>query len=83
MRKDTLAMPRVQTKKRTTVMESLIKAINGRIESEGISISELARRADVNRPFLSRILGGKTIPTVTMASKIANAVGLRLEVIEE
>jgi len=64
-------------------MESLIKAINGRIESEGISISELARRADVNRPFLSRILGGKTIPTVTMASKIANAVGLRLEVIEE
>jgi len=76
-------MPRVQTKKRTTVMESLIKAINGRIESEGISISELARRADVNRPFLSRILGGKTIPTVTMASKIANAVGLRLEVLEE
>lgn len=48
------------------------------LERRGMSISELARRAECSQPGLSRILGGKHGCTIETASRIADALEVPL-----
>ncbi|MBW3599431.1 MAG: helix-turn-helix domain-containing protein [Planctomycetes bacterium] len=52
--------------------------------SERGSIQEIAERADVARGYLSRVLHGKQVPSLDVASQIAEAAGLSLsEMVKE
>lgn len=55
--------------------------INSLIEAGDVSISEVARRADVSRAELSRVLNGSQGLTIERAEKIAHAFDVPLDVL--
>jgi len=55
--------------------------VNALIDAGDISISEIARRAEVSRPELSRVLNGLQGLTIERAEKIAAAVDMPLDVL--
>lgn len=59
--------------------ELFVANVNAILEAENLSISEVARRAEVSRAELSRVLAGEQGCTIDRAEKIAVAVGLPLE----
>ena len=64
-----------------TETQLFVANVNAIIEAEGLSVSEIARRADIQRAELSRFLNGKTDATITRSAKIAKAVGVSLGVL--
>jgi transcriptional regulator with XRE-family HTH domain len=67
-----------QLRKQPTAVEEFIEQVNARLDQTGMSISELARTAQVGRPYLHRILSGEQVPSLTIAEAIANAIGLKI-----
>lgn len=61
-------------------MEEFIAAVTTEAERQQISIAELARRANVSRPYLHRVLGKLQTPTLEVAERIADALGLSLKI---
>jgi len=55
--------------------------VNRIIDDGDLSVSEIARRADINRAELSRVLNGLQGVTIERAEKIADAVGVPLDVL--
>lgn len=53
--------------------------VNAIIDDGDLSVSEVARRAGISRPNLSRVLSGLDGCTIERAEKIASAVGVPLE----
>jgi len=60
-------------------LQMFVANVNAIIEAEGLSVSEVARRADVDRAELSRLLSGKVDTTISRAGKIAKAIGVHLD----
>jgi len=47
--------------------------------SKGISQGDIARSLEVSRGFVSNIENGKTNPTLSTISKLANALGVSVD----
>lgn len=54
-----------------------MKAFRNVVAAQG-GVSEIARRSDIDRVGLSRVLSGKRDPTLGTVTKIASACGVRL-----
>lgn len=52
--------------------------VKAAIVAAGISQSEFARRAELGRPFLNRVLRGHAEPSLDVCDRIADALGLDL-----
>lgn len=52
--------------------------LRAEMAKKGMSISELAERAKVGRPFLHRILSGEQVPTLTSVEKICRPLGITI-----
>lgn len=48
-------------------------------EAKGMSLAELARRADLTRPHVSKIAHGKHKPSMPTARKLARALDVRVD----
>jgi transcriptional regulator with XRE-family HTH domain len=59
--------------------EIFVANVNALVDGGEISISEIARRAGVNRVNVSLLLSGKQGVTIERAEKIAKAIALPLE----
>jgi transcriptional regulator with XRE-family HTH domain len=57
------------------VIGSRVKALR---EASGLSLRDLAARSGVSAPMLSQVERGETSPTLTVASRIASGLELRL-----
>jgi transcriptional regulator with XRE-family HTH domain len=57
------------------VIGARVKALR---ESSGLSLRDLAERSGVSAPMLSQVERGETSPTLTVASRIASGLDLRL-----
>jgi transcriptional regulator with XRE-family HTH domain len=57
------------------VIGARVKALR---ESSGLSLRELAERSGVSAPMLSQVERGETSPTLTVASRVAAGLELRL-----
>jgi transcriptional regulator with XRE-family HTH domain len=57
------------------VIGARVKALR---EAEGLSLRDLAERSGVSAPMLSQVERGETSPTLTVASRIAAGLELRL-----
>src|SRR5277367_5688415 len=57
------------------VIGSRVKALR---EASGLSLRDLAARSGVSAPMLSQVERGETSPTLTVASRIAAGLELRL-----
>lgn len=64
-----------------TKTQLFITNVNAFIEADRLSVSEIARRAGVNRSELSDLLGGKQGVTIDRADKIAGAIGMPLDML--
>ena len=58
-----------------TVVGARVKALR---EAAGLSLRDLAERSGVSAPMLSQVERGETSPTLTVASRIAAGLDLRL-----
>jgi transcriptional regulator with XRE-family HTH domain len=59
----------------SAVIGARVKALR---ESSGLSLRDLAARSGVSAPMLSQVERGETSPTLTVASRIASGLDLRL-----
>jgi transcriptional regulator with XRE-family HTH domain len=59
----------------SAVIGARVKALR---ESAGLSLRDLAARSGVSAPMLSQVERGETSPTLTVASRIASGLDLRL-----
>ncbi len=57
------------------VIGARVKALR---EAEGLSLRDLAERSGVSAPMLSQVERGETSPTLTVATRIASGLELRL-----
>ena len=57
----------------------LAAAVRGRRLSLGLSQAELARRADVSRPWLSQVEAGKPRTELSLIIRLLDALGLGLQ----
>jgi transcriptional regulator with XRE-family HTH domain len=56
----------------------MVAALRQGVRASGLSVSELSRRSGVSQPQLSRFLRGTRTLTLPAASRLAEALGLRL-----
>lgn len=64
-----------------TKTQMFVANVNAVREAEGLSVSEIARRAGIARPELSKLLNGLGGLTIERAEKISNAIGVPLDVL--
>lgn len=62
-------------------LQIFVANVNAEIQAQGMSVSEVARRANIDRAELSRLLNGQGDATITRAAKIAKAVGVQLDLL--
>lgn len=65
-----------QASLRVSVVDEFIDQVQREIELQGVSLSELARRAGCGRPYLYRVLTRQQSPSLEWAEKVADALGL-------
>lgn len=46
---------------------------------ENLSKSELARQAEISRPYLDMIIKGECVPSADKAARLCRALGVRFE----
>jgi DNA-binding XRE family transcriptional regulator len=63
-----------------TEERALAQSIIAQRIQQNLTQEELAQRAGINRPSLTRVETGSTSPSVTTLKKIARAFGKRLEI---
>jgi transcriptional regulator with XRE-family HTH domain len=75
-------MATVTTNRRSrNSVQQFLDAIKSAIESKGISITALAEKAELSRPYLSKVLSGHQEPSLDVADRIAKAVGLEVRTV--
>lgn len=68
--------------KPATAVNDFVEKVHGRMEELGWSISTLAEKAKVGRPYLSRVLSGKQKPSMESAEKIGKPLGLKVKTVK-
>jgi DNA-binding phage protein len=58
-------------------VDEFIEHVEAEMERQGISLSELARRAECGRPYLHRVLARTQSPSLEWAEKVAAALGMQ------
>ena len=67
-----------QTRVTDRLMDDLKKEIKRAVKVHGMSMTEIADRAEIGRAYLHRIRDGKQTPSLMIAAKIADAIGMKL-----
>jgi transcriptional regulator with XRE-family HTH domain len=65
-------------KKEQTISEQFGQVIKDVREKQGMSQEKLAELAEIDRTYVSMIERGKRHPTLEVASRIADALGMKL-----
>ncbi len=58
----------------------LARAIIALRAAKGLTQEEMAERAEIKRPMLSRIEGAKDLPTLPTLARLAAAIGAKVEI---
>lgn len=65
-----------------TAVNDFVEKVHARLEELGWSISTLAEKASVGRPYLSKVLSGKQKPSMESAEKIGKPLGLTVKTVK-
>lgn len=57
------------------IMNDLIKAIKNSVDSGKLSVADIASATDCSRQYIYNLMRGKSEPTISVAEKLAKAVG--------
>lgn len=61
----------------------LIDMVNAFMAKENLSISEMAEKAGISQPQLSKILNGKSAPGVQSCNKLAHAMRMPADTVQQ
>lgn len=61
-----------------TTVEEFLREVKARMAAREVSVSQLAHDTGLTRPYLSRLLNGRQEPSLVVAGKIADALGLAI-----
>lgn len=67
-----------QTTKKS-FMEAAIELIQKEMDKQGVSPSELARRAGIGRAYLYNVLSGEHTPTLEWLEKVLGVLNISME----
>ena len=67
-------------KKPPPTIEQFVDSITTAIDASELTITEIARRAKITRPYVYRIKSGKQVPTIAVARRLATVLGLRIDI---
>lgn len=56
-----------------------VEVVRNKLEEQGMSISELARRMESHRPDVSAWVNGRQEPSLKTATKLATALGCKVD----
>lgn len=70
----------VQRHHGTSFVVEFVQAVEQEMKKQGMTLTELARRAKIGRPYLHRVLSGEHAPTLEWAEKVAAVLGLAITV---
>jgi len=62
----------------TIPMDRFIAEIKRAMVAEGVTITELARRAQTHRTYLHRVFAGSCSPSLAWCHRVADAVGVEV-----
>ncbi len=65
-----------------TAVNDFVEKVHTRLHELGWSISTLAEKAKVGRPYLSKVLSGKQKPSLESAEKIGKPLGLTVKTVK-
>lgn len=60
--------------------QQTIELIEGELDKKGMSQRQLALKAGIKPPNLSRVMKGKSVPTVSYLGRLATALGKKLQI---
>ncbi len=66
-------------KKEEQYIIELGKRISGLREKSGLSVQELAQKANLTRMYIYRIEGGEQVSSILVLRRIAEALGIKLD----
>lgn len=61
-----------------SIVQDFIATIQEQMQIQGLTISALADRADVGRPYLHRVLAGEQTPNLQWVEKVLRALGVTI-----
>jgi DNA-binding phage protein len=64
--------------RKTALVETFVIAIEVAMQRQGLSPTELSRRADVGRPYLYRVLNREQSPSLEWIEKVSSVLGLKV-----
>lgn len=64
-------------------MQTLVHALQKAIDSEQVSVTQVAKSAHVSRQYIYNVLEGKSVPTFLVAERLANAIGASIRIVEK
>lgn len=59
-------------------MQTFRDAVQKRLEETGITMTDLAKEANIGRAYLYRVLAGRQIPSIEVADRVAKALDLAI-----
>lgn len=59
-----------------SIVEEFIETVVAEMQRQGLTMTELAKRAECGRPYLYRVLNREQSPSLEWAEKVAEALGL-------
>lgn len=62
-------------------LSDFVELVRKRIDRGDITISELATKAEVGRPYLHRVLSGDHVPTIDWMEKVGKVLGISIKVV--
>lgn len=74
-------MPRTQ-QTGTKAVRDFVNKVKAKMKAADIGVAELAEKTALSRQYIYRILNGEHIPTLSVAEKIASALGLHIETVD-
>lgn len=73
-------MATVSQPKKGSALADFVELLRQKIDQEEITISELAKKAGVGRPYLHRVLSGDHVPTIDWMEKVGKHLGISIKV---
>ena len=59
-----------------SIVDEFIETVTIEMQRQGLTMTELARRAECGRPYLYRVLSREQSPSLEWAEKVAAVLGL-------
>ena len=70
------------TRRSESAVDEFVKKVKRRMKETGMTPTQLAKVAEVGRPYLYRVLAGEQTPSLDWAAKVGGKLGLKVQTVD-